>query len=573
MSLDAARSRLSSYSTPSGGYGLASADLFCGYAATSVLAGIDCVPSSKPLIMRATTGFAGRIGGVAPSRGQQPDAWSTAYACGTLYNLSADVPKTWIDFLKSLEQSGGFSMSPDIPADAWSTGFAASTLAKIEPGSVDSRALVGWVGRCQIADGGLTWSQTAAALGLSDIRATGFLIDAVAAANGISLLRSTLDMDALIDYIRSRQDPMTGGFSLNPRNEPCLWGTGEAVAALSRLGAVPSDRNGCIEFVRSHYDPVNGGFRRGPAYSTGADVWATRQAVRTLSLLGADMPISLRSRMEAFIGTCQLASGGFTYRKGSDAPDALATASALLVGVGNQADVEWLTMCVMPGEGGYAYMPARGAEARCAQWATAALAACDVSPNVAAVVRWAEKAQNSDGGFGPWAGRTSETTSTCAAVRSLRNVGALASFGGLTALRRWIEVRADAVLTTPNADGIAIANVVRSASALSGRDAVDIDHELASSKLLALSTGGAFRRSLRSAPDLATTYSAVRALQCLGDFSHARPARHWVNQLIQPDGAVAWSQLSSIDGGPLAVALASLIVQTSDQEELPDLSL
>lgn len=503
--------------------------------------------------------------------GAQEDAWSTSYASGILVNLGYVAPRRWASFLTSLERDGGYSMFPGGEPDAWATGFAARAHGSFDPALVKRTSLARWVGSAQALDGGITWTPGAAKHNAGDVRATGFSIEALQNIDAVHFLDGYADMEALIEFLIGRQTD-GGGFALNAESSPCMWATGEAVAALDALAIpIPNSAN-VIDFVMTYFDESVGGFRRGPAYPTRADVWATRQAVRVLKVLDPDRLNALTSRVGEFIGSCELPHGGFTYTDLRHAGDVLSTSAAVLAGYGDTRSAEWISACVMPGDDGFAYMPGRGAEARTSQWATAALTAVGVPYNTGALLMWASHAQNLDGGFGRWAGRVSEPISTAATTATLAGAGILGELPGIGALADWVDTAINQIPGSTT-DAVVAANLVRAARAITTASNADIDISPCLRVIDGLEVHGAFRRSVRAVPDLATTYAVLVAHQAIGDSRGTAAAHRWVDDLTVYPNGVAWSPASSDGGGLLATALATLIVNAAHGQPLPDLSL
>lgn len=554
-----------------GGYGTRTLDLFATHSVTTTLNGIGERPASalvtaRALLQRATPN------GMGETLGAPPDGWSTTYGAGTLDNLGFVAPRTWATFLASLERDGGYSMFPSGAPDSWATGFVARSLALLAPSKVNKAALAGWIGSAQAADGGITWTPEDARSGVGDVRATGFALDALRELDAVPLLAGYADIAALVGFVVGRQSG-DGGFSLNACSQPCMWGTGEAVAVLDALGIPISNKDAVVAFVMTYYDESVGGFRRGPEYDTRADVWATRQAVRVLRIVAPERLEMLASAISAFFNTCELPTGGYTYTTVRYAGDVLSSAAAVLAGHGTDQTAHWITKSVMPGGDGFAFMPGRGAEARTSQWATAALDAANVSYDPELLLTWATRAQNRDGGFGRWAGRASEPMSTTAVIATLTRAGVLGRLPQFDRLTQWVSEAVSRFDATKTNDARTAASLVRAAVAVTVTSADDIDLAPCVRVLDGLEIDGGFRRTARAVPDILTTYAALVARQALGDGTGLARARNWVNHLGVDAEGVAWSPAGSGGGGLLATALATLITNTAEGVLLPDLSL
>ncbi|QBJ96871.1 hypothetical protein ERC79_13615 [Rhodococcus sp. ABRD24] len=554
-----------------GGFRSNQLDLFASHSATAALSDIQHRPASHLMTARAVLSRASARG-MGETIGAQEDAWSTTYGSGILFNLGYVAPPAWASFLSSLEQNGGYAMFPGGKPDAWATGFAALAQARYDPTSVRKAPLARWIGSAQASDGGITWTPEQARRGSGDVRATGFCVEALRQVAAVPLLAGYADIEALATFVIGQQID-AGGFALDSHSAPCMWGTGEAVAVLDALEIPIPNRTSVIEFVMAHFDEATGGFRRGPAYHTQADVWATRQAVRVLRVVAPDRLATLAPRVVSFVESCELPHGGYTYTNVTDAGDVLSTSAALLAGYGTSQTADWIASCMMPDDDGFAYMPGRGAEARTSQWATAALDAAGISYNADALLTWASRMQNLDGGFGRWAGRVSEPVSTAAVVATLARTDMLGSFPGLGALANWVGNAIEGLDDSRPVDAVTTANLVRAANAITGASDASIDITPCLSIIRGLRVDGAFRRSTRAVPDLATTYAVLVAHQSMGDEDSLPAARSWLNHLTVHPNGVAWSPASSEGGGLLATALAALIANAADGARLPDLSL
>ncbi len=557
--------------TTDGAFSTHRMDLFATHSATGAARQLGYRPASHLTTARAVLGQATPIG-MGETVGAPADAWSTTYASGILFDLGYVAPPSWARFLRSLERGGGYSMFPGCDPDTWATGFAALTLSRFDRNLVDKFALARWIGSAQTADGGITWAPADAEQRAGDMRATGFVADALREANGIHLLDGHADVEALVCFVADHQGE-SGGFALNSYSSPCMWGTGAAIAVLESLEVPVPNAEALVEFVMNLLDAPSGGFRRGPAYDTRADVWATRHAVRVLQLVAPDRLQSLKPRIVEFLTSCELPDGGSTYTEVGSAGDALSTAAAVLAGYGTSDTSRWLSSCVMPGDDGFAYMPGRGTEVRTSQWATAALDMAGIPYNTGALLEWASRAQNLDGGFGRWEGRASEVISTAAVVATLDRAGKLSGLPGIRSLSEWIGASIDRLGRGAPADAAVAANLARAATAVTSATGSFIDPTPCLHVIDELAIDGAFRRQPRLVPDLATTYAVLLAHQATGVRSSLPAARVWVERLAVHPNGVAWSPASSDGGGLLSTALATLVANAADGSPLPDLSL
>ncbi|MGQ0823736.1 MAG: prenyltransferase/squalene oxidase repeat-containing protein [Actinomycetota bacterium] len=569
-----ADSVLAPYRMRCGAYGSCEMDLFPTFAAIAGLRILGEDPRHPDATARAITGRGTRRG-VGSARGQQPDAWATGYACMVLFTLGLPVPDSWCRFLTECRMDGGYGMRPGEPPDVWATAFCVNSLATSTDAPVpDMDRTIEWLASCRTSGGGFSWSPEWAQRDKPDMRATSFAMQVLAASGTISSSWSRLDLAQTVAWINTQQ--VSGsGFRLNARNaSPCVWACGEATKALTILGSRPVDTAGCIEFIhRSRRD--DGGFARGPAYAQTSDVWATSHAVRALNRLGVPLDAGDAANTASFLHSCGLPIGGYVYRPPLDAADVLSTASAVMAGVrNNERAVLFLTNSTMPGEGGVAYQPARGSEARAAQWTVAALRRAGVSTESGNLIRWASNAQHPDGGFGPWEGRASTPSSTYAVISAIDAADApLKSAINVPEAQAWINQAWSALWKAADRDRdlIDAVSIFRTAGLL-GIDTFDEPmRELFATHM----RGSAWRRTLRHHPDLLATYAALVAGQQLGTAPVVPlPTLAWVESLKSADGAVAWSRAATGSGGPLAAGLANLITLAAvDGVTLPDLIL
>jgi prenyltransferase beta subunit len=563
--------RIAELRVSGGGFCTGQYDLFATYSAADALQFARHRPNSHLTTARAVLARASAQG-VGETAGAPEDAWSTTYASGILFNLGYVAPPAWARFLTSLRRDGGYAMFPGGTPDAWATGFASLAHGRFDPALVDKAALARWAGSAQAADGGITWTPADAPQGVGDVRATAFIVDALRQVSGVQLLAGYLDVAALVDFVMSRQCEQ-GGFTLGSPSPACMWGTGEAIVTLDALKIPIPNQAAVIEFVMSNFDKSSGGFCRGPAYPQHADVWATRQAARVLHVLAPRQLAILAPRIVAFLGSCELRQGGYTYTQLKHAGDTLSTAAALLAGYGDDQTPNWLSSCVMPGEGGFAYMPGRGSEARTSQWATAALDALGVPYDTEALLAWATHVQNADGGYGRWAGRVSEPVATTAVVATLSRARGLHRLPGLARLGNWVGSAIDQVNQDAIADAVLAANLTRTAVAINNVSGDSIDVAPCLRVIDGLGVDGGYRRSPRAVADLATTYAVLLAHQSVAETASLPAARAWLNNLPVYSNGVGWSPASSEGGGLLSTALATLVVKGNEGTPLPDLSL
>jgi prenyltransferase beta subunit len=225
----------------------------------------------------------------------------------------------------------------------------------------------------------------------------------------------------------------------------------------------------------------------------------------------------------------------------------------------NQA-AQWLLSAHLPYEGGVMYMPGRGAEVRCTQWAAAALTRAG-TPGLDAerLVAWLRRIQNADGGFGYWHGRASDMVATAAGVETLlilgRDVGSLDT-PGLAAFVA--SCRADDGYShTPGGRVTAAAT----AQALRIRMAIGGESAEADASLLDrfASPLGGYAATPRDIPDLLSTYQVILTRQGMNlGIDDDSGLERFLAKVRRGDG-YAWSPLGERSGGSLAAALGACL--------------
>lgn len=562
------------YITADGAFGSKSADLFPTMASFRTLAALGSIPSADAIrgLQRAIRSRRAAVGGVGAQPGQPPDVWSTAYAIDALWFSHATIPDWLFDFVRCMYVGGGFSMAEGQEAETWSTAFALVALSRSsEPRLPDPRATLEWLHASMVRSGGFTWSPAWASRGRADVRATAFVVRALNETGLLGEFRSMADLEPTTNFLLGSQDP-AGGFSLDSRHPPCLWGAGEAVAALSVLDASPLDAQACVDFVRAMRRP-DGGYRRGLDYPDASDAWATMHAVLIEEALSAGLGPTDKAATVEFVESCSVPGGGSTYRPPTLASDVLVTSAAVICGAADQDAIDFLRNCRMPGERGVAYMPARGSEARSANWAVTAL---DISGSLTdpdGIGEWARQAQNPDGGFGPWEGRASNAVSTCSVVAALSlALDDPASAIDVGAVAGWLKrVLAAQPVGDPDADLVELSALTCAARTIG----VSLDTRPIRAALAIRRRGKAWTRNRSSMPELLATYSALTAHQALGDLELViHDAAAWTRSLPADSDGTAWSALGSGGAGPLPSALAALILAASEHGvRLPNLTL
>lgn len=419
----------------------------------------------------------------------------------------------------------------------------------------------------QSPSGGIGWGPAWAAADQAEMRAAGFALRWMGAIGRREDALDELDREALAAWILEQQDD-TGGFRLKPTSAtPCLWATAEALDVLDALDA--ADRGvieAAVDFALGNR-MADDGFRRGTTYDH-SDLWSTRNGVRTLERAGA-LDAEVADGAADYLTACESPRGGATYRPGTWA-EAYTTAAGLIAKTEARPDdaVDFLHQLRMPEDGGIAYMPGRGAEARALRLAGLAAATHGRPLDATPSMTWAVGARNPDGGWGVFDGRSSAANTTCAVLAAAEAVEQLDAVV-TPELVRWTRHRWLAARRAP-LDLVELSLLSRIA-AFTGSDlpheplqSVLVDHEV---------VDGGWSRHAGDGPDLHSTYQALLATQVLGTYADTldRSAR-WVRTLERPAG-VAWSPLSSEPGGPLAAALAELVHQARYGNPLPDLAL
>ena len=547
-------------------------DLFVTYTALTAFAEAGLHPSNEAVTAQALRAL-GSAEGIGPVRGAEPDVWSTAYGVWIFQLLDQPPPYSWAQFLACAHDRGAFVGGRLTASDAWATSFAGCGLTRGYGLRLpDPEATLAWIGRCQTGSGGLTWSPEWTPRNRPALKATGLLLQLLESAGLVERLDEQVDRAALVHWLRGRQTA-EGSFQSDPGSPGCVWGCGEAVESLRILGSAARDPAACVDFILSLRQD-DGGFARDGGRCGRSDIWSTAYALRTLRTLGHRSDTRSRELADSFLTACTLPHGGFASRPELGPATAYEAAGALLTGKqeGRDAAVAYLRDCRMDGEGGYGYMPARGAEARATLWAVTGLREIHETPDADAVLRWAAAAQNPDGGFGIFYGRASCATATCAVVGALTGLNVEPDqVIDVPRLRVWLSERwARLDPLAADADLVETAALFRTAR----RTGLRLDPRPATGVLRENLAGCAWRRRKRAVPDLMATYQALLIHQELGTLREVLPGTaDWVGALRRPDGATSWTQLSSRSGGPIAEALACAIgsAARTPNGELPDL--
>lgn len=544
-------------------------DLWCTYAAVRTLRWLGRVDRVTRPEETATylSGRRNADGGFAWSRGMQSDAWATFYGLQALTDLGAELPPLGPsrDWLARCWSGEAYAMMPGQTPDVWATHFATRTMVEVcGAGPPDPDALSGWLGALQTADGGLSWSPAHAAAGQADVRACHY---GVAAWRAVGSADPPWDVPALVGWLRDQQ-VHGGGFRLSPAaDEPCLWATYRATAALAVLGAKPA--RPCADWVMARRHP-GGGFVRWTAYDV-PDVWASFCAVGSLRSLGVAVePVA--DEVTARIATMACADGGYTYREPAYAADALSTAAAALTG-DPSGPTAWLAGCLLPNEGGVMYMPGRGSEVRCTLWALAAGAFAEDEHARGRIRDWLTDVQNPDGGFGYWKGRGSDLVSTAAAVESAMLVGDVkldteALSGFLLRCRRGSVAYGHVPAAPPTLR--AGLQAMRVWQSLGRPDPAGVAELLDRHRV----GGGGYANEGNRMPDLLSTYEAVVTADRHGIRLDGAGPRAFLDRVRTATGT-AWSPLAPPAGDPLADCLGTLLHEhlTGERERLPALTL
>lgn len=560
------------YATEDGAYGSKTMDLFPTASACRTAVALGITLRAPDDVRRAVLARRSVSGGLGAQPGQPADAWSSVYGTEILSSLGFSIPTSISSFLVSLEHDGGFAMAPGQESETWSTAFAVAGIAACGMQLPDAEATLNWLATCMLTTGGFTWSPSWVERNRPDVRATAFVIKALDQAGLLPAFGEIVDLELNATFMKSQQ-AATGGFKLDDRHPPCLWGVGEAVTSLALLGHRPRDVGACLEFVRN-LQREDGGYRRGTDYPNQSDLWATMHGCLSRLALGDDINDNETTAVAGFIESCSVKEGGYTYRPPASAPDVLATgAAAITESLAGDGALQFLSSCRMPGEGGVAFMPARGSEARSALWTVTALARHRQLGDERALATWAKAAQGTDGGFGPWEGRASNAVSTNAVLTALKVAGHnLGETIDVPAVSTWIET----TLSVSTAD-FRGPDLVELSSLLCAADTIGlgVDDRPVRAALTSHRRSGGWRRNPRTLPDLLATYVALTAHQVLGDLDAVLcDAAAWVRRLPTDAMGTAWSPLSRGGGGPLPTALASLVLAAADRgDPLPNLTL
>jgi prenyltransferase beta subunit len=549
--------------TEDGGARQPDADLWCTYAAIRALHWLDSGLADADGAARFLLAHQNSDGGFAWQRGLQSDVWATFYSTQALLDLGRPTPRLdalreWLGELTTEE--GGLPMTPGQNADVWSTYYGVRTWTEIlDARPPNATRIFDWLGRLQLPGGGLGWADGSPK---ADVRACyyGTLARGHLCAAGVE--GASFEARGVAAWVRERQQD-AGGFAFDEEaGEADLWATFRATRCLRELAREPADPAACVRWIRDR-QRADGGFGRWDWYDV-SDVWATFSAAG--ALIALDRPLTDRSRAGAieFLQSCQIGSSGCTYRSPEAAGDALATAAVVLVGEtrGEHHDdaCAWLRRAQMPAEGGVMYMPARGAEVRCTQWATAALRLAGARPlDRERLGRWLRALQNPDGGFGLWEGRGSDVSATVAALEIAHD-----ELGGEgvdhRAARTFLEscLGEDGVRFSPRG-GATAASTAQGIRALGLAGARETATALAATLDGHASALGGYSARGRAIPDLLSTYQVVLAKQAVGAAVDPEPIRRLLRRLSRGDVDYAWSPLGRDDGGPLAAALGALL--------------
>ncbi|HYQ48830.1 MAG TPA: prenyltransferase/squalene oxidase repeat-containing protein [Pseudomonas sp.] len=553
-------------------------DLWCTYAAIRTLAWTERLEQvDAPALQAYIQSRRNRDGGYAWSKGMPSDAWATFYCTETLKDLSvaldrSDETAAW---LHTLFDGDAYAMCPGQTADVWASHYALRTLIEVCQGQVlDTAPLYRWLEGLQCANGGLSWSADFARRNLADTRACFYGVMAARALARQGLPAPQWNLPQLIGWLQAQQMDC-GGFRFSETADvPCLWATYRATASLAALQAQPLGRQRCVAWVDGLRGP-RGAFVRWAGYD-GEDVWAAFCAVGSLKALGE--PVAhLADDVAAFIATLAMPQGGFTYRQADTAADVLTTAAAVLggslSGAQSEAALRWIEGCQMPNEPGIMYMPGRGAEVRCSNWALAAGAFKEQTGPRQAIGRWLASLQNPDGGFGFWEGRGSDMVSTASAVSILRQLGDnsgvdLAAIEAYVASCRQVQGHA----SFPGGETSLRAGL----QALGCLAYIGHDVTQAAAELLAAHKvrQGGYANHGQRIPDLLSTYQAVSLAADFGlpvDLPHLR----FFLDKVRGAAGHAWSPLFLQGVDALSSCLGRLLEAFVDgqRQRLPNLQL
>ena len=557
-------------------------DLWCTYAAIRTLAWLgrlDLVADPEGTL-RYLAGRNNPDGGYAWSRGMASDAWATFYCTQAITDLGGIPPRPertrrW---LRHSFTGQAYGMTPGQAPDVWATHFSARVVTGTFREDVPDRAaLLRWLGGLQTTSGGLTWTP---AHPRADVRACYYGVAAWRALAALAPADPPWDVAALEAWLRRRQGP-EGGFRFSESAEqPCMWATYRAAAALRALSAEPERPRDCAGWIDRTRGP-RGGFVRWPGYPV-EDVWAAFCAVGAARALA--MPRSVIADAATCIAEMACGDGGYSYREPGLAADVLTTAAAVISAEGNDPRLpelrRWLDSCQLPNEGGVMYMPGRGAEVRCTLWAVVAGGLTDPAARERAA-GWLASLQNPDGGFGFWEGRGSDLVSTAAAVEATARLGhpvrELLRADAITAFVDSCE-RAYDDDGMPGYGGVpgGRPELRPALHALHVRAALGDPRpgELAAVLGRHRVPGGGYANEGNRLPDLLSTYHALAAADRLGvaiDLDGIRAFR----DRVAAGASTAWTPLAPPERDPLADCLGHLLSRRLSGESagLPPLTL
>lgn len=549
-----------------GGRGAPAFDLFLTWA---LFEGLDLLGTTPPSpdASRAALRSLGGHRGVGSQPGQPPDRWATSYFVLLHRRLGLRPPSGALRFLLAGMEDGTCGMNDGEGPSMWSNWLGAEAVVNGFDTTVPSPDLsLAHVLASQASSGGIGWGPAWAAAGLTELRAAGFALRWMELIGRRDVALAALHAEHLADWILSLQDG-SGGFRLRSDNAtPCLWATAEAIDLLDLLGVdAPGVVDAAVAYALANRT-ADGGFRRSASYDH-SDLWATRNGVRVLHRAGSLAP-DVAEAATGFLLACAAPGGGSTYRPG-DWSEAYTTAAGVIAGTDPQPEdaVDFLHRLRMPEDGGIAYMPGRGGEARSLRFASVAAARSGRPLDAELTLAWALGARNPDGGWGVYDGRSSAVNTTCAVLATAAADGHIGEVV-VPELNRWIRQRwLDARRSAP--DVVVLSQLARIAAftetSLPAEPLATAlrDHEI---------EGGWIRRD-SDGPDLHTTYQALLAHQVLGTLPEViGRASAWVATLHRP-GGTAWSPLSAADGGPLAACFAELICGAQRGARLEDLAL
>lgn len=566
MRRDVHLDRLASAPPHPGGRGEPAFDLFLSWAHIEGLALLGRVPANGAATAGALRALNGHHG-VGSQPGQPADRWATSYFALLHRHLGIRPPAGAGQFLLEGMSDGSCWMHDGEAPSMWSNWLSAEAVVSVYRAQVPAPALsVEHVVASQSEGGGIGWGPAWARAGRAELRASGFALRWMAVIGRFDQAITVIDRDALIAWVRALQDP-AGGFRLQPEAvTPCLWATAEALDLLHRLDVhVPAVNDAAADFALDNL-MSDGGFRRGAAYDH-SDLWSTRNGARVLRRTQRLEPAVIDGAA-AFLAACEAPHGGATYRPGVWA-EAYTTAAGVLAGTEEHPEdaVDFLHHLRMPEDGGFAYMPGRGAEARTLRFAGLAAAMHGRRLPTEPSLAWARSARNPDGGWGVYDGRSSSTNTTCAVLAEAKAAGELGTLVSPELAqwmrRRWLAARRDPL------DLVELSLLER----ISGFVGTALPKEPLRTVLHAHEVDGGWFRKPGDGADLHTTYQALLAHQQLGSLPQAleRSVR-WL-QLLERPGGMTWSPLSNQAGGALPAAFAELIRRAHCGAVLPDLVL